>query len=393
MAITGREPSTAALGAGAPAAGAAPGSRAALAAAHAEIARLCAASLPAGTLLGRVSARVRAVLPYAIGMWILTDPDTVLPIAGVGTNGDLRPYYLRGWDCDLTGHDFATHRELAGARRPVTTLHQATGGEPERSARFRTAVRPLGGGGNLRAVFRTGGACWGAVGVVRDLPHPEFTVDEVAFMAGLCPHIAQGLRSAQLLDAATRGEQPGDPGPGMVVLDADDSVESLTDTARWWLARLPREHHNRTGLPLVVAAVARAARAAEHHQPTGAPPRARVLLGDGRCLAVHAARLYDTDGRVGRTVVFLEPATGAEVAGLLCQLHELTTREQQITGLLVRGLGIEDIAARLIISRHTVRGHTKAVFGKLRVNSRAELTALLFYEHALPRLHQPGAES
>jgi len=147
----------------------------------------------------------------------------------------------------------------------------------------------------------------------------------------------------------------------------------------------------------VVYAAARAARRAGQQVPDGivvsAPPAwARVRLASGRWLAVHAARLHDAHGAPGRTAVMLEPAAAGEVAGLLVELHELTTREREITGMLVRGLGIDEIAGQLFISRHTVRDHTKAIFGKLRVSSRAELTALLFYDHALPGLHQPGPE-
>jgi len=42
------------------------------------------------------------------------------------------------------------------------------------------------------------------------------------------------------------------------------------------------------------------------------------------------------------------------------------------------------IAASLWISPHTARDHIKAIFVKLGVRSRPELTALLFHEHVLP---------
>jgi DNA-binding CsgD family transcriptional regulator len=52
----------------------------------------------------------------------------------------------------------------------------------------------------------------------------------------------------------------------------------------------------------------------------------------------------------------------------------------------VRGLAIDEIAAALWLSRHTVRDHVKAIFGKVGVASRPELTATLFAEHFLPAL-------
>ena len=43
-------------------------------------------------------------------------------------------------------------------------------------------------------------------------------------------------------------------------------------------------------------------------------------------------------------------------------------------------------ARALWISRHTVKDHVKAVYAKLRVASRAELSAKLFHEHIAPGL-------
>ena len=73
-------------------------------------------------------------------------------------------------------------------------------------------------------------------------------------------------------------------------------------------------------------------------------------------------------------------------APLIIELYELSPRERQVTELLLRGLPIEEIAAVLRISRYTVRDYTKAVFAKLGVGSRPELTAKLFHDHYLPAM-------
>jgi len=357
-------------------------------AAREAIAGLCAGDLPGLDLLERVHTRLRTVVPHMVGGWTVTDPASTL-ITGVFTVDMPARAHLGVLDHEFLDDDFNTFRDLARRRWPVGTLDQATSGETDRSARMRNFGHPMGMASELRAVFGTGRACWGTACLVRDETEPGFTAAEVAVLDGVRGYVAHGLRSAQLLEAATRGEQPGSPGPGMVVLGDDDSVESLTDTARWWLAQLPADRGPRLELPAVVYHVARAARTAGHYGSDGAarpPARARVRLGDGRWLVVHAARLHGADGTSGRTAVMLELAGPGEVAGLLCELHELTAREREITGMLVRGLGIDEIAGQLFISRHTVRDHTKAIFAKLRVTSRAELTALLFYDHALPTL-------
>ena len=82
----------------------------------------------------------------------------------------------------------------------------------------------------------------------------------------------------------------------------------------------------------------------------------------------------------------LEPARRSELAPLIVELYELTEREREVTQLLLRGMPIDEMARSLWISQHTVRDHTKAIFAKLGVSSRPELTAMLYHDHHLPSL-------
>ncbi|WP_324277903.1 helix-turn-helix transcriptional regulator [Blastococcus brunescens] len=65
---------------------------------------------------------------------------------------------------------------------------------------------------------------------------------------------------------------------------------------------------------------------------------------------------------------------------MLLRLHQLTDREREVTQLLLTGLPISAIAERLWITPETLRGHVKAVFAKLGVNSRPQMAALLSHE-------------
>ena len=67
-------------------------------------------------------------------------------------------------------------------------------------------------------------------------------------------------------------------------------------------------------------------------------------------------------------------------------LYDLTPREREVVRLLVRGETNDEIARVLWISRYTVKDHVKSVYAKLRVASRAELSAKLFYQHIAPEL-------
>ena len=55
---------------------------------------------------------------------------------------------------------------------------------------------------------------------------------------------------------------------------------------------------------------------------------------------------------------------------------DLTRREQEVLGLLVKGMSNPEIAGRLVISRSTVKVHISSIFSKLGVASRAEAISL-----------------
>jgi DNA-binding NarL/FixJ family response regulator len=79
-------------------------------------------------------------------------------------------------------------------------------------------------------------------------------------------------------------------------------------------------------------------------------------------------------------LVVLPPDALAEVpqgtaARSVAPLEALSTREAQILALLAEGLVNKQIAARLGISRHTVKTHLAALFHKLGVSTRAEAVA------------------
>jgi DNA-binding NarL/FixJ family response regulator len=59
----------------------------------------------------------------------------------------------------------------------------------------------------------------------------------------------------------------------------------------------------------------------------------------------------------------------------------LTAREQEVLRLLAEGKTNQQIAADLVISRHTVGRHVQNIFTKLGVSSRAAATAFAVEHH------------
>jgi len=56
----------------------------------------------------------------------------------------------------------------------------------------------------------------------------------------------------------------------------------------------------------------------------------------------------------------------------------LSARQREVALLLKEGLSVKEIASKLFITENTVKSITKAVYGKLGIHSRVELTKASF---------------
>ncbi|MGV0714330.1 helix-turn-helix transcriptional regulator [Mycolicibacterium sp. XJ662] len=344
-----------------------------------RVARICVRAQDPLDLLAEVAAAVRAEIPYVAAGWLLTDPDTLL-INGVYAENVNRAQHLQLIECELTEDDVNKFFDLAERGVAAASLSEATGGDLSRSIRWRRIYEPNGYGDEIRGVFRSGGATWGNVCLTRAGDDPWFLSSEVDVIARLCPHIGNGIRTCLLL------AQPAGSGdtasPALVVLADDGSVDAVTPQAAELLGPLDDEKLQRT---IVLHQVAQRARAlADGGQ--GPAAMARVQGASGNWLVVRGARLEVDDDRSGRTALVLEPASRADIAPLLLQLHDLTPREKEITALLLTGMPTAEIARRVWITTETLRGHVKSIFAKLTVSSRPELAALLSKE---PQVRPP----
>lgn len=356
------------------------------AAAEAAITRLSLAGLPALEFLERAAAPLRRAVPYRAGCWKLVDPQTLLWTGfGLedGGTGALAAARWRFIDNELLVPDYGKDADLARRRFPVSTLHRETHGEPGRSARYRMMHRTLGLGAELRVAFRTGDTCWGISALLRGENEPDFSDEEISFIAGIGAHLGRGLRDALLREQADAG-MPGRV-PGVIVLGRDGAVRSRTDQASFWLEQFPPDHRAGLELPAAVHAVARRALAGGSPDPVG-PSTARVRLVSGRWLTIDAACLRGDDPGQDSVAVTLAPASAAELEPLRLALYDLTPREREVVKLLIRGVSNDEIARTLLISRYTVKDHIKGVYAKLQITSRAELSAKLFHEHIAPQL-------
>jgi DNA-binding CsgD family transcriptional regulator len=346
-----------------------------------KLARLAGQGLDLVSFWRASTEALTSVVPYDFApCWFTLDPASLLVTSHFDEGvPELPPQWLVH---EYYQDDVNKLADVARSRRGISTLHEATGGDPSSSPRWHFNMT-LGGDQELIAALRTpSGEVWGALGLYRAPGRPLFDDTELAFVQSLAPSLAEGARRALLVGEATDPEGPD--APGLLVLSDDGEVESATPGVERWLAALPDGDLQAGKLPSAVLAVAgQALRTAEHPDQPGEVAVSRVLSRSGTWVLLHGASLVSGGPR--RVAVIVEPAHPARIAPLLMSAYGLTEREQEVTRLVLQGDSTTEIAERLVVSPHTVQEHLKKIFEKTGVRSRRELVGKVFFAHYEPR--------
>jgi DNA-binding CsgD family transcriptional regulator len=341
------------------------------------------------TVFDELAERLGRVVPFDASLFFATDPATVLAICPARIDGVANNQCFAYWQREFLVEDVNLFRDLARAPRPAETLWSATDGLPGRSARYREFLRPEGYGDELRVAFRAGRSTWGIASLMRGASRSPFSSQEVEMVAALSAPIGTTLRQATL--DRPRGPLQPPKAPGLLLFDADGELLSVSEEARAWLGELPEPPIGPRPLgprlPTEVVSLVARARAIAHGRANVAA-RVRLRPSGGRWLVLHASCLRDLEGAPGSVAVVVEPAHAEEIAPIIVDAYALSRREQEVTRLIAGGMGTAEIASRLFVSPHTVRDYVKAIFDKVGVSSRGELTAKLFAEHYAQPLRQ-----
>jgi DNA-binding CsgD family transcriptional regulator len=349
-----------------------------LAGAARRIDLLAAERLPTQRLVERVADELRRAMPVDALVLAATDPDTLLALGAGVVHGMPAAVCRPFWEYEFEVPDFNKFTDLAQSPRQVADLHAATGGRPERSARWRELRTLMDSDAELRATCNAGGRSWGLLQLNRAGTSCGFGEDEVAFVEAIAPVVGRALRLSLISEPAG---SPAGRGPGMAIVDAENRVVSATPEALAWfedlesVRRLPDP-----GLGIDVPSEVTVAAQETRARSTGAT-RTRARTRSGVWLLIHASRLHGAGGAAADAAVVIEPAKASEVAPLIVEAYELTPREVDVTRALARGLTTVQIARALHLSRYTVQDHLKSVYEKAGVSSRGELVAKMFADH------------
>jgi DNA-binding CsgD family transcriptional regulator len=355
-----------------------------------RIRRLSHAGLDVARFLDEASAALALAVPNGTDhlecpYWYTLDPESRLITSDYGGEGcDLDTSAVMRWE--YLEDDFNKYDEVIRHPRGVQTLHEVTGGEPERSRIYREYMAGHGLAQEMLVSLRARtGEFWGIVRLNRAPGQPEFDPDEIEFMATVAPDLAEGVRRGLLVGEATDPDLPD--APGLVVLDADGEIDSIGPGADRWIAELPGRPV-RGRLPASVAAVASAAFDGTGANGSGRKSTVRVRSIDGRWIFVHGTMIR-IDGTL-KAAVIIEPAQHDRIAPLLMTIYGLTAREQEVTRLVLRGASTTRLATELGITPYTLQQHLKSVFEKTGVHSRRELVGTVFFDNFDPRVQDNG---
>lgn len=346
-----------------------------------RIATLTRQGLDLVTLWRESTEALTAAVPhYQAPCWYTLDPASLLVTSHFNEGmPELPPEWLAQ---EYYADDVNQLADVARSERGISTLHEATGGDPASSPRWHENMT-MGGDQELIACLRTrSGEVWGALGLYREQGRPLFDPDDLDFLRTVAPLLATGARRSLLLGEATDPE--GTDAPGLIVITEDWQIESATPGVDRWLAELPDGDLAAGRLPSAVLAVAGRALRTAIYPDAGEVAVSRVMSRSGGWIVLHGTSPVSSSAR--RVAVIVEPAHPGRIAPLLMAAYGLTDREQEVTRLVLQGNSTTDIAERLFVSANTVQQHLKSVFDKTGVRSRRDLVGKIFFAHYEPRV-------
>jgi DNA-binding CsgD family transcriptional regulator len=325
-----------------------------------------------------------AQVPHlAAPCWYTLDPASLLITSHVQAGlPELPAEWLEQEYLDDDVHKLA---DVARSRAGISTLHEVTGGDPSTSRRWHENMRYGGDQEMLAALRLPSGSVWGAVGLYREPGARPFTDPELGFVRRVSVDLARGARRALLYGHATDPDGPADPlVPGLVVLDRQGQVVSMTPGTERWLEQLRLDGEDPARPPTSVRAVAARSLRPEGRTADGEAATARVRAAGGGWLTLDGARLDGAEGSCA--AVIIAPAHPWRIASLLIASYDLTEREEEVARHVLRGAPTSEIARVLGVSAYTVQEHLKRIFAKTGVRTRRDLVASVFFAHYEPRV-------
>jgi len=354
---------------------------------HRELRALAHPGLDSFSYREQAIRELRRVVLFDAAWWWTTDPATHFFTSGVFEPSPEDHKVCGGLHANEFGDtDYNKFRVLARRPGQVGVLSAATGGQLERSDRYQHMLAPLGYEHELRLALSDDSALWGALALMRAPGAPDFSPSEARRVASLGQTLTEALRIGLVLGAVSVDSTPN--GPGVLIVDDDLEILTMTSNAERWLAELS---DGCPGLPDAVRSVVGYAKLDhDRDRPEQGTPRARVRGASGRWLTIYASRTRESGFTAANIAVIIEEAKPSEIAPLIVHAYGLSPNEARVTRMVLQGLSTKEIAAKIHLSPYTVQDHLKVIFEKVGVRSRRELVARIFDQYHWPRFGLGG---
>jgi hypothetical protein len=172
---------------------------------------LAGQSLDLVTFWCEANEALAPAVPHYMGCcWYTLDPVSLLVTSHFNTEmPDLPPEWLVH---EYSEDDFHKIADIAQSEQGISTIHEATGGDPSLSPGWNLYVRPYGGDQELLVALRTSaGEAWGMLGLYRAPGQPLFDSDERCLLREVAPYLAEAARRGLLIGEKTGASSRSHP--------------------------------------------------------------------------------------------------------------------------------------------------------------------------------------
>ena len=259
-----------------------------------------------------------------------------------------------------------------------------------RAEGYNTVYRPLGWHHFVQVVFEEGGEFIGYCPIWRGADQKPFSREDIAFVRAIAPHIAHGLKVAQLQQ---RGQSGSDgfaavPGwnSGVILMDrsgrpiAMDAEAMLIFQQLGVLDGMGADTFAARNVRQALDYVMRTLESIFHEPDSGSSTAAPVCRlyhhWTGIILKLRGVRMFGSDEREYVTVLVERGETMGSRRRRFIARWGLSDREAGILTLIAESKTGPEISILLRISHDTVRKHTSRILEKLGVETRTAAASM-----------------
>jgi len=264
--------------------------------------------------------------------------------------------------------DVNRYAELARCSVPAGILGGSAREPP--SPRLHDILHPAGFRSELRLALRTHRGWWGALSLFREGARRPFGADDAVLATRLAPALTTAVRQRPLRRLPP---SPRPPPSGVVLLDPNDTIVSMSEEARNWLQALCAGGSDEMTMDDMMRVVYEVAHATRTRARTD-QNLCRIRTSSGAWVALQGNRV---DAGSADVAVILQAASLTQLLPAVDAWLGLTPREAQVLRLVASGLPGKQIATRLAISPQTVNTYLRTIYRKAHVTGRAELLGQL----------------